>query len=806
MLAAVLLGAATLGLAGAGAATPVRGKAGDLWGDAVFGQPGFGQITPNQVTSRRLFNPGGVIVDRSVRPARVYVYDGGNSRVLGLSHLGHIAGGPDAGKPCTSDSDAQGSSCVIDQGRGADLVLGQPDFTHSGCNGDGNFQTFPLRAPASASTLCSMPVDQVSPLEGGSFAEMAVDPANGDLYVPDFDNHRVLLYRSPFTTDTVADDVWGQGDFMGNACNRGRGVGAPDAQSLCFRSPSNEGFVAGAALDPDGNLWVADNQNNRVLRFPRDPGTGLPGHVADLVLGQPDFTSWAPGGAFDRMHAPAAVRVSAQGTVYVADSLNGRVFVFEPPLSLGMAATGTLGSGFRIPTGLEFDPGTGGIWVSDRINNQLLLFVNGSVSKVLFKDVKDDGGHCGGEYTGDGPNFFSPGDNAFVASYNVCDSAGSIGVDADGNVLAAGSSFVQDVWRFPAPFPGPQPGVAHSADARLFPPYQFATHNEIGLGGIYSARGVAVAEHQLVVADSGRLLFWNDPQEMRGSRPADGFVGETDPRVEFPPAFGRIRNDSEGRLWAIRGGRVLVYTLPLKTGDSPVATLSPPIPVRGGGPVSWDDLLAIGGIAPTRDGTALWLADPRRNRVFRIRDPLTQPVVDVVLGQTSPAGTSCNQGRGVGAPSRDSLCQPGAVVLDPRGNLWVSDHALEDVGNHRLLEYDASLFRGDSAVARFAIPATRVFGTGGSFTGPSCQNALCGPFEPAFDPRGMMVVGLNGIIGSHFPLVYDHPLSGDNPVGALNDFHSMAYAATFDHQGNLYVADLNRDRVFAYRRPFQPQH
>src|SRR6187200_2677623 len=109
--------AAMLGLAGATAAAPVRGKSGDLWADIVLGQPDFGQITPNQVTARRLFNPGGVIVDRSVRPARVYVYDGGNSRVLGLSHLGHIASGPDAGKSCTSDSDAPGSSCVIDQGR-----------------------------------------------------------------------------------------------------------------------------------------------------------------------------------------------------------------------------------------------------------------------------------------------------------------------------------------------------------------------------------------------------------------------------------------------------------------------------------------------------------------------------------------------------------------------------------------------------------------------------------------------------------------------------------------------------------------
>jgi hypothetical protein len=47
----------------------------------------------------------------------------------GLSHLGHVAGGADAGKPCTSDSVAAGWFCLIDEGRGADLVLGQPDFT-----------------------------------------------------------------------------------------------------------------------------------------------------------------------------------------------------------------------------------------------------------------------------------------------------------------------------------------------------------------------------------------------------------------------------------------------------------------------------------------------------------------------------------------------------------------------------------------------------------------------------------------------------------------------------------------------------
>ena len=772
--------------------------AGDFWADVVVGKPDFSEITPNEVTARRLFNPGGVIVDRSVRPNRVYVYDGGNSRVLGLDHLGHVASGPDAGKPCTSDSDF-GAPCQIEQGRGADLVLGQPDFTRSACNGDGNFQTYPERAPASAATLCSMPVDGISPLEGGFLANMALD-SEGNLYVPDFGNNRVLLYRSPFEEDTVADDVWGQADFAGNACNRGRGVGAPSADSLCLPSPLNEGFVGGAGLDPDGNLWVTDNQNNRVLRFPFDPATGRPAHEADLVLGQPDFSSWLPGSTLERMHAPAAVRVDAEGVVYVADSLNGRILVFRPPFTSGMAAGSTLGSGFRLPTGLELNP-AGGLWVSDRLNNQLLRLdtATGEARKVLFKDVKDDSGTCGGNYVGDGPNFFSEGDNAFVASYNVCDSAGSIGVDADGNVFVAGSSFVQDVWRFPGPIPDPRPGIAHSADARLFPPFQFATHNEIGTSGIFSARGVAVARGQLVVADAGRLLFWNNSETLRNGQPADGFVGAPNARVQFSPAFGRIREDDRSRLWAIRGDRILVYSLPLTTGQEPRLTLASPLPVLGGGTVAWDRL---DGLAPDRRGEFLWLTDTSHSRVFRVRDPLDHPLVDIVLGQTSLGGTECNQGRGLAAPSRDSLCRPGAVVLDHKGNLWVSDHSLEVEGNRRLLEFDARLFHGRPKEARLALPASRVFGTGGSFTGPSCQDPLCGPWEPAFSRHGHMVVGLNGFIGSRFPLVYADPLVSPLPVATLNDFHSMAYAATFDEGDNLYVADLNRDRVFIYYHPF----
>lgn len=785
--------------------TPVRGQAGDLWADIVLGQPDFSEVVPHKVSSRRLFHPGGVLVDRSVRPNRVYVFDGGNSRVLGFAYIGHVQSGAHAGAPCTSDSD-YGARCVVDEARGADIVLGQPSFNRGACNGDGGFQSYPQRPRASAATFCSMREDQISLTEGGSFANLAVDTA-GNLYVPDFFNHRVLRYDSPFTSDTTADDVWGQADFSGNECNRGRGVGAPDAQSLCFGSPFNEGFVGGVAVDPGGNLWVADNQNNRVLRFPFDPDTGKPAHAADLVLGQPDFFSWQRGSGLDRMWAPAGVRVGSSGTVYVADSQAGgnfntaRILVFEPPLSSGMAASRTLGSGFRLPTGLEFDV-SGGLWVSDRINNQLLLYgSSGAIEKVLFKDLPNMSGTCGGNYVGNGPDFYSPGDNGWFPSYNVCDSAGSIGVDIDGNILVAASSFVQDVWRFPAPIPTPQPGVAHSADARLFKPFQFAAVNEPVLEEMYSARGVAVAAGQLIVADGSRLLFWNDPPNFTNGQPPDGFTGVPSAQHEHGtrPPFGRIRADDAGRLWATRGNKLLVYQLPLTQGEAPAYVIAPPIPVLGGGELRWESL-NIGGIAPVGGGEQLWVADPGTHRVLRIRNPLTNPVVDVLLGQESLSGKRCNRGRGQSAPSQNSLCYPGAVALDANGNLWVSDHALEVAGNHRLLVFSAASIPNRPSRAVFGIPADQVLGTNGSFTGPPCQDALCGPFEPAFTWQGQMAVGLNSYIGSRFALLYTDPRNNATPT-PLKDFESMPYAATFDHDGNLYIASLNRARVLIYRNP-----
>lgn len=822
--------------------SPVRGVPGDRWADVVLGKPGFGEMTANLVTASRLFNPEGALVDRSVNPNRLYVYDGGNSRVLGYSHLGQCESG---GAPCTTSADCGGGTCqimpghcrsapgqrcfagpdcadgtcVIEEGTlSADLVLGQPDATSSACNGDGNYQTYPVRAPASARTMCTMPVDQISPAEGGSCANMAVDAA-GNLYVPDWDNNRVIRYDSPFTADRVADFVWGQEDFTGNACNRGRGLWQPDDRSLCLRSPFNEGFTGGVGLDLAGNLWVADNQNNRVLRFPS--ADGIPSPVADLVLGQPDFTSSAQGSDLQHMWSPQAVRVNAAGTVFVVDSQpgggsdpGGRVLVFSPPLHNGMAASGTIGAGvLRNPTGIEIDPATGGLWINDTGNNQLQLY-DAARSVVLFKDVPDAGGTCGGDYVGDGPPQYDPGGDRFIDTSNLCGSYGGIGIDSDGNVYVAASGFVQDIWRYKAPFPEPTKGTAHSADKRLAVPRQFSVPGHVDAAGMYSARGVAVFEAQgsvaqLIVADLGRLLFWNGPPDLADGQAADGWVGATDssgrpsPLIQQGPDFGRIRADRAPapHLWVIRGSDILVYLLPLATGAEPVLRIGSGLPIAGnGGSVTWDGGLAIGGLAVNADGSELWVADPYRHRVFRVRDPLTSGRrVDVILGQSGASDVSCN--RGLPSPARNSLCYPGAVALDRSGNVYVSDSALEGAGNYRMLEWDAAQFGAPDVI--LGPDADRVFGTGGSFTSAGCQDPMCAPWEPAFASSGAMVVGENPYLGgsSRFPLVYRTPLTSPDPDTYLDDYWSQPYAATFDSLDNLYMADLNRARVLIFRNP-----
>lgn len=142
------------------------------------------------------------------------------------------------------------------------------------------------------------------------------------------------------------------------------------------------------AVDGGGRLWVADQFNNRVLRFDAAAGLGN-GAPASAVLGQPDFITGTTGTTAQTMFQPSAVLVDPAGTLYVTDQFNRRVLLFKKVATKanGAAADGVIGQpDFTTDSfatterkltnphdGLAMD-GAGRLWVSDSFNNRVLRF------------------------------------------------------------------------------------------------------------------------------------------------------------------------------------------------------------------------------------------------------------------------------------------------------------------------------------------------------------------------------------------------------------------------------------------------
>jgi hypothetical protein len=748
-----------------------RGTAGDLIADVEVGRRDFTEIAPREIVADKLNNPGGVVVDRSVSPGRAYIWDSGNSRILGIDL-----------SQCYATTG--GARCQ------PQLVFGQPSAgDHGGCNQDSSAQQFPARPPASASTLCGVRETTHTVLEDKSFANMFVD-TSGNLWVPDVLNNRVLKFNTPFSTDTVADAVYGQPTFAANGCNGAadwNNIPAPTAATLCFWYPNDlehgtsEG--SGVRLDASGNLWVADGGNNRVLRF-KKTSSGI-STTADVVLGQSSFTTRDSGSALNQLWSPSALLFDASGKLYVTDAGNRRALVFTPNAS-GAFTSGQSGATFGTfdpaqfgPFALELDPAGRGVWTT--------RFTTAGSEADLWS--------FGGAAVAGVP--------PIAISFN---SGGSIGFDAQNRMLVTDYVYGQDVLRFT-----PQANGSYANDFDFYPQppidYNLTTARRFEANAWV---GVGVADkvsnpHQLIVAD-GRLMFWSNPTALTLGGAPDGCVGgnclDVPTHANGEKNYEQVKVDGSDRVWVAKQADVRVFQAPLTASSTPLKTLAS-VAVLGGGTIDFS-ATNVHGLVPTPDGQYLWVSQPDLSRVLRIRGPLgSSPVVDVILGQSSLSGTSCNRGGSMGLAT---LCDPGALSLDRSGNLFVSDHFLEMAGNFRLLMFAASTFPASPSSVLYGPSATKEFPASNSF-GPAMAT-----FEPAFDSTNRMVVGFNPYTNERFVQYYNSPTALVNgqasdpsyatPSGQLQDFYSWPVAATFDSANNLYVFDANRGQVRFYATPF----
>lgn len=235
---------------------------------------------------------------------------------------------------------------------------------------------------------------------------LAID-GGGNLYVADSGNNRVLFYpagtgcTAPNTPSGcgTATKVWGQaGLFTTN-------TGATTAATF--------DYPLGVGVDSSGDLYVDEEDNNRVTFFPPGSGCTAPATpvgcgVATQVYGQGgSFTTQTvnKGGisasSFDRTQG---LGLDGGGNLYVADAYNNRVLFFAaksgctaPSIPSGCATatrvygqggsftTGTVNNGgisansLRHPASVAIDRNNG-VYVTDGQNNRALFFPPGSTT------------------------------------------------------------------------------------------------------------------------------------------------------------------------------------------------------------------------------------------------------------------------------------------------------------------------------------------------------------------------------------------------------------------------------------------
>ncbi|MDZ7886271.1 MAG: NHL repeat-containing protein [Mycobacterium sp.] len=289
--------------------------------------PGGLALPPASPTMAWMYSPRGVFLGDD----QVVVADSGNHRVL----IWH-------GIPAGDEQPA-------------DVVLGQPDGTTEGRAANG-------RGP-----------------ERGMNLPTGVLVHDGRLIVADAWHHRILVWDEvPVLSDTPPDHILGQPDSSGIAPNQGG-----QCSASTFYWPFGIAIVG-------TRFWVADTGNRRVLGW--NGGLPDPGRPADIVLGQPDDTHREENRGGDA--GPASFRwphdiAGHDDLLLVADAGDHRILGWSPHPETDRSADIVLGQPdfssvaewpygphtgdrFRFPYAIGLDCGR--LAIADTANNRILLW------------------------------------------------------------------------------------------------------------------------------------------------------------------------------------------------------------------------------------------------------------------------------------------------------------------------------------------------------------------------------------------------------------------------------------------------
>lgn len=720
----------------------------------VLGQPGFTTNDTNTgETAYTMDQPRHI----AIGGGRVYVADGANNRVLWWN-----------------------TTSAFSTGRAADGVIGQADLTSN--------------TSGTTAAKFNLPVG------------VAVD-SSGNVWVADYNNNRVLEFAAPSTNGASAIKVFGQPNFTSNT------AGTPAAAN-------NLNKPWAMAFDSADNLWVSDTQSNRVVEYNATTISNWASGTAssaDKVLGQADFTSSSNNSGEWGLSYPMGLSFNTANDLWVADQNNNRVLRYtagtlaawtagaasSATIALGQAnltdnLPGTAANKLSAPYDVKVDTNSSTVWVADTNNHRVLqytVFIPGANATLVL-----------------GQSLFNTGTSGI--SSTKLDTPQSVAIDASGNIWVADTQNNR-LLQFASTAASGAAATLALGQPVMTSNYPYWITGQMLNGAFAATEGSG----RIYVADTlnNRVLWWESSTAYTNGRTADGVIGQPDlysnrdnRSLAATTGSNTLSNplgvavDASNNVWVVDNGnnRILRFAAPVAGVDAVAdlvlgqANFTDKARNRGGGTAA-NSLSVPGSVAIDASGN-VWVADEYNSRVVRYPAPIASGMnADLALGQTSLTASTL----GTGAAT---LRGPRSAAVLSDGTVWVTDS-----GNNRVLKYispatggsaDLVLGQANYTTATFGATAAELFfpygvsvsTMGDVWVADEYNHRILRFSSPTVSGQSAnMALGQNGFTGSSSNRGGS---TAANTLSAPLDVFVMS-------SGDLLIADYYNNRVLKYLDP-----
>jgi uncharacterized protein (TIGR03437 family) len=511
------------------------------------------------------------------------------------------------------------------------------------------------------------------------------------------------------------------------------------------------GHVTGVAVDSKGNIYASDRDDNIVVRLASD-GT------LSIVAGNGEAGFSGDGGPATSasLNGPNGLALDGAGNLYIADVGNNRIRkVSAGQISTVAGSKATLlGDGgpataamLNQPADIKLDA-AGNLFIADFMDNRVRKVVNGIITTIA--------GNGQGGYSGDN----GPATNATFAgpSALAIDPSGAFYIADQGNQRVRRVSSAGDISTYVALLNNPT-GLALDKTGALYVADTFNDRISKYNGGptIPVAGGIRAG----FSGDGGPATraFLALPSGLAFDASGNLFVGDSD--------NGRIRKIDTGGLISTVAGTGQLRTSP--DGGLAVSTL----------------LYNPSGVTVDSAGN-LYIADTSHYRVRKV----TNGIITTIAGSgANPcAGGFCGQGitsSYSATPAAGAAIIPTSIAVDPIGNVYIVETGrIHKISNGTITTIAGGGFKypndGGSATDTQIFPDTVVVDPNGNVY----------VSEPAFDRVRKITNGIITTVAGTFTPGF----TGDGGP-ASKALLSAPSGLALDNQGNLYIADGGNDRI-----------